>query len=310
MRQEEGVTVTTAWPKEEPKGRWCCLPGGDSPADHRDDQEYLTELEYYVRIFTVKAEDMAGFAPLCMRPWKAWDIPAPSAGRNPGKAGGKRRCGTKSIFEEEKHMAKKRAATGFKSMALAPVTENTLTSYKTGPAEPLQFAGQMTRTAKESSTDLYYDDTLYAQIKDVTGEEVEIRVAEVPLEQMADFGLGTFDEDTQTLEGDFSPPNKEYALRFVVDTVDSLPFYFNYRVFEMTGIKFDNFTTKKDSPHCLRGDHHRGVQAACCPPCPLGGDAAGRGQEQRGGLRGVSERGGDEARGVRARKGQNTGAGV
>lgn len=144
-------------------------------------------------------------------------------------------------------MSKKRAATGFKGLALTPVTENTLTSYTTGPAEPLPFAGQMTRTAKETSTDLYYDDTLYAQIKDVTGEEVEIRVAEVPLEKMAELGLGTFDEDTQTLEGDFSFPNKEYALRFVVDTVDGLPFYFNYRLFEMTGIKFDNFTTRKDS---------------------------------------------------------------
>lgn len=144
-------------------------------------------------------------------------------------------------------MSKKRAATGFRGLALAPVTENTLTSYKTSAGEPLPFAGQMTRTAKESSTDLYYDDTLYAQIKDVTGEEVEIRVAEVPLEKMEDLGMGTFDATTQTLEGNFSPESKEYALRFVVDTVDGLPFYFNYRLFELTGVKFDNFTTKKDS---------------------------------------------------------------
>ncbi|MEA5017028.1 MAG: hypothetical protein VB099_20970 [Candidatus Limiplasma sp.] len=144
-------------------------------------------------------------------------------------------------------MAKKRAATGFKGLALAPVVQNTLTAYETDEAEPLQFAGQMSRTAKESSTDLYYDDTLYAQIKDVTGEEVEIRVAEVPLKQMAAFGLGDYDETTETLEGEFSIPNKEYALRFVVDTVDGLPFYFNYRLFEMSGIKFDNFTTRKDS---------------------------------------------------------------
>ncbi|MEA5016121.1 MAG: hypothetical protein VB099_16340 [Candidatus Limiplasma sp.] len=144
-------------------------------------------------------------------------------------------------------MAKKRAATGFKDLALAPVIQNTLTAYETDEAEPLQFAGQMSRTAKESSTDLYYDDTLYAQIKDVTGEEVEIRVAEVPLKQMAAFGLGDYDETTETLEGEFSIPNKEYALRFVVNTVDGLPFYFNYRLFEMSGIKFDNFTTRKDS---------------------------------------------------------------
>ena len=141
----------------------------------------------------------------------------------------------------------RRAAIGFKGLALAPVTENTLTSYAASAGEALPYAGSMSRTAKESTTDLYYDDDLYAQIKNVSGEDVEIRVAEVPLERMAALGLGDYDEDTNTLEGDFSVAGKEYALRCVVDTVDHLPYYFNYRVFQLTGIRFDNFTTKQDS---------------------------------------------------------------
>ncbi len=144
-------------------------------------------------------------------------------------------------------MPKKRAATGFKGLALAHIIENSLTGYETEEGVALPFAGAMSRTAKESSTDLYYDDDLYAQIRNIAGEDVEIRVAEVDLKRMADLGLGTFDPTTQTLEADFSVPSKEYALRFVVDTVAGLPYYFNYRVFEMTGIKFDNFATKKDS---------------------------------------------------------------
>ena len=40
---------------------------------------------------------------------------------------------------------------------------------------------------------------------------------------------------------------KEYALRFVVDTISGLPYYFNYRVFEITGLRFDNFTTRRDN---------------------------------------------------------------
>ncbi|MBE5801692.1 MAG: hypothetical protein E7319_05320 [Clostridiales bacterium] len=144
-------------------------------------------------------------------------------------------------------MSKKRAATGFKGLALAPVTQNDLVSYATDAGEALPFAGSMSRTTKESTTDLYYDDDLYAQIKNVMGEDVEIRVAEVPLARMAELGLGTFDTDTETLEADFNVSGKEYALRFVVDTVSGLPYYFNYRVFEMTGIRFDNFSTKKDS---------------------------------------------------------------
>lgn len=142
---------------------------------------------------------------------------------------------------------KRRAAIGFKGLALAPLTENTLTSYKASAGAALLYAGGMNRTAKENSTDAYYDDDLYAQIKNVSGEDVEIRVAEVPLDQMASFGLGTYDETSNTLEADFNVTGKEYALRCVVDTVDNLPFYFNYRVFELTGIKFDNFATKKDS---------------------------------------------------------------
>ncbi|NLO84098.1 MAG: hypothetical protein GX096_01510 [Clostridiales bacterium] len=144
-------------------------------------------------------------------------------------------------------MAKKRAAIGFKGLALAPIVENTLVSYDAGAGEALPFAGSMSRTAKESSTDLFYDDDLYAQIKNVSGEDVEIRLAEIPLERMAALGLGTYDETTNTLEADFNVSGKEYALRFVVDTVSNLPFYFNYRVFQLAGIKFDNFTTKQDS---------------------------------------------------------------
>lgn len=144
-------------------------------------------------------------------------------------------------------MTKKRAATGFKGMALSLVTQNDLLGYASQQGEALPFAGSMSRTAKESTTDLYYDDDLYAQIKTVMGEDVEIRVAEVPLSRMAELGLGVYDPDTETLEADFAIAGKEYALRFVVDTVSGLPYYFNYRVFEMTGIRFDNFATKKDS---------------------------------------------------------------
>ena len=144
-------------------------------------------------------------------------------------------------------MGKKRAAIGFKGLALAPVEENTLTSYKTQAGEALPYAGSMNRTSKESSTDVHYDDELYAQIKNVSGEDVELRMAEVPLERMAALGLGDYDAEKQTLEADFNVEGKEYALRCVVDTVDNLPFYFNYRVFQLTGIRFDNFTTKKDS---------------------------------------------------------------
>ena len=201
-------------------------------------------------------------------------------------------------------MSQKRAATGFKGIALAPVTENTLTSYKTSAAESLPYAGSMSRTSKESSTDLYYDDDLYAQIKNVMGEDVELHMAEVPLDRMADLGLGAYDETSDTLEADFNAAGKEYALRFVVDTVSGLPFYFNYRLFQLTGIKFDNFTTKQDSVTVceviITGVFKRPNMAGLCA---VGRDAAQGRQEQSGQVHGLHHGGGDEAGHLKSRPG-------
>ena len=144
-------------------------------------------------------------------------------------------------------MAKKRAIIGFKGVALAPVTENSITAYATDTANSIQFAGSMTRTPKEAQQEFYYDDDLYTQIKDVTGDEVEVRFAEIPLATLAQLGLGTYDEATGTLEADFNVTGKTYAFRCVTNTMDGLPMYFNWRVFDLTGIRFDNFASKGSS---------------------------------------------------------------
>lgn len=139
---------------------------------------------------------------------------------------------------------KKRAIIGFKGVALAPVTEDSITAYKTGEAVGIAYAGSMSRTPKEVTQDLYYDDDLYAQLCDVSGDDVEVRFAEIPLAQLAELGLGVYDEETGTLEADFSVTGKTYAFRCVTNTVGGLPMFFNWRVFELTGLRFDNFATR------------------------------------------------------------------
>ena len=127
---------------------------------------------------------------------------------------------------------------------VAPVTENSITAYAAGEASSIQFAGSMTRTPKESQQEFYYDDDLYTQVKDVAGDEVEVRFAEIPLATLAQLGLGTYSEETGTLEADFNVTGRTYAFRCVTNTVDGLPMYFNWRVFDLTGIRFDNFASK------------------------------------------------------------------
>lgn len=51
------------WPKNlETFPSIVLTEAGNAPADYRDDAEYLTELEYYIRIFAVKAEQIDAIA--------------------------------------------------------------------------------------------------------------------------------------------------------------------------------------------------------------------------------------------------------
>ena len=146
-------------------------------------------------------------------------------------------------------MAKKRAVIGFKGVTLLPLIENTATGYSSDAESKisLPYAGTMSRTAKETTQDIFYDDDLYAQIKENMGDDVEIRFGEISLEVLGKLGLGTYDAATKTLEANFSVTGKEYSFRCKADTVDRLPYYFNWRVFELTGVRFDNFATKGSS---------------------------------------------------------------
>ena len=60
LLQLEGVkSVTRGWPKSSE--RLPCIAiskAADTPVDHADDREYLTELEYYIRIFADRVADV------------------------------------------------------------------------------------------------------------------------------------------------------------------------------------------------------------------------------------------------------------
>ncbi len=64
LGQIPGVAAAhRGWPKDfESLPCIAVTEAGNAPADSRDDREYLTELEYYVRVFAVKAEQIDAIA--------------------------------------------------------------------------------------------------------------------------------------------------------------------------------------------------------------------------------------------------------
>ena len=42
---------------------------------------------------------------------------------------------------------------------------------------------------------------------------------------------------------------RTYAFRCVTNTVDGLPMFFNWRVFDLTGLRFDSFSTRSGNPN-------------------------------------------------------------
>ena len=59
-------SVTRGWPKSFASKTLPCIAvekASETPADFRDDDEHLTEIEYYIRIFADKAEQLDTIAP-------------------------------------------------------------------------------------------------------------------------------------------------------------------------------------------------------------------------------------------------------
>lgn len=136
----------------------------------------------------------------------------------------------------------KRAILGFKGVHLAPITQNTAEAYITGPAFHLPYAGKMTRSVKESSDDIYYDDALYATVSENLGEDVEITFGEMSKADLIKLGVGA--DKGGVLEADLDMAPKDYSLRVVTNTVSKLPRYFKWRKVTINSVRFGDFQTK------------------------------------------------------------------
>ena len=80
----DGLTVTAAWPTEPPSAPVVLVTlAGQSAADRRDDVWYLTEMNYYVRVFAPRRDALmracdaadAAMRALGYEPVFRWDEP-------------------------------------------------------------------------------------------------------------------------------------------------------------------------------------------------------------------------------------------
>lgn len=139
-------------------------------------------------------------------------------------------------------MAKKRAFIGFSNVYLAPLLTDTEAKYETSAGTNYPYAGKLSRSAKESKTEIFYDDELYADINEILGLEVEITFAEMPVERLVSLGYG--EVKNGILEAPLTIPPKDYSLRCQANTISQLPTYLKWRKLTINSVQVGELQTK------------------------------------------------------------------
>lgn len=139
-------------------------------------------------------------------------------------------------------MNKKRAIVGFRDIYLNPIKTDTEDKYETLAGIHIPHAGKCSRTVKENSTDIFYDDKLYASLKENMGEDFELSIAEAPISLLETLKVGKVVNGV--LEADLDMPPRDYAMRCITDTVDKLPTAWKWRKVTVTSVRVGDFQTK------------------------------------------------------------------
>jgi len=141
----------------------------------------------------------------------------------------------------------KKGLMGFSRCTLFPIVKNDATGYEVGAKRDLPYAQSMTKEADTSEQKVYADDSLYLNVVNFNGLNVEITLAEIGLQDMADLGFGDYDESTKTLTWNPQGSNKEYGITFrCLMANGEYRMYRMYR-FSISSITETETTTKGDS---------------------------------------------------------------
>lgn len=103
---------------------------------------------------------------------------------------------------------------GFDRLKLFPIVKNEAAAYEVGTGVAVPHVQNMTKEADVSEQKVYADDTLYLNVINFNGLNVEITVAEMDLANWAQLGFGEYDEATKTLKWNPQGTNKEFGMTF------------------------------------------------------------------------------------------------
>lgn len=154
-------------------------------------------------------------------------------------------------------MAEKIALMGFDRLSLFPLLKNTSTEYSVGEKLSLPNVQSMTKDVDSAESKIYADDSLYLNIVNFNGLNVELTVAEMPLELWAELGFGEYDEDEKVFNWNPQGKNQEYAMTFrALQANGEYRMYRMYR-FTVNTIAESEQTTKGDTadvqPYVISG---------------------------------------------------------
>ncbi|MDR1568858.1 MAG: hypothetical protein LBS72_00030 [Oscillospiraceae bacterium] len=136
---------------------------------------------------------------------------------------------------------------GLEGIVLVPLTENSATQYvATGTPINVPWAKKLSVKKTGNEANAYADNRIYFKIKNNTGADITINIMEAPLQLLQDLGMGLINTETGALEVKLNPPQKNYSLRFVTDTVDKNPYAHKLRVFTPTDVSWGDFQTTEE----------------------------------------------------------------
>ena len=134
------------------------------------------------------------------------------------------------------------ALKGFCGARLWPITANNATTYTPGVMISLLGAQGLTKDVSRSEYTIYADDGVYDSGADFQYEDLELTLAELPLDIEAKIAGGTYDETDKTYTFKNTDVAPEYALGYAARRVDGEYRMFKHYSVKLLSIKIDHTT--------------------------------------------------------------------